>query len=605
MIELSPPRTGACSRTPAVSSERNAPAGPIALFTLRASKFISRSEMGTFRPDRAWSWRMTLVLAFAAVLYFACLGQRALWSEEVRWAEIPREMQLSGNYLWPTINGQTYYDKPLGSYWLVLLAATVNGTVDEWAARVPSAVCGVLGVLLLMLLARRLYDETTAALAGVILATSFSFVFFSRHASADIENVTGILACLWLFQFNRRNPGGWWTLGLWLLMALTSLTKGLLGFAFPLLIAGAYSTLTPTDQEPASFVGKLLKRNRWLVNRNALLAVPLGLLVYLAPFLLSVDATGSADGLHMVYRENIRRFFDPVNHRGPIYLYLYVIFALMAPWSLFLPAALVHQHQEAPIETKLRDSRRFVLVFFWAVFGFFTLSSSRRSYYLLPIVPAGALLIARLLSCTTDRLSRSVGALLTIGWALFGVATVAGVILLVPPAWILSEPWRHLPPLPYRFVLAILWLSWVAGLAWAFSRRRAPATRIWFAWVSATGMATFFLVVLPGLEPYRTQKQFAAAVKQTLGAQTSAVALYRYREIVYYLNLPQSLAEYNTPEELARGINAGRLQWLILRRADLTALPDGCRVVSGEQVFPWETPQDIGRKLILVEIAQW
>ena len=60
-----------------------------------------------------------------------------------------------------------------------------------------------------------------------------------------------------------------------------------------------------------------------------LLAVPLGLGVYLLPFLLSYLATGSTDGLDMVFRENFRRFYDPVNHRGPIYLYGPVLFMLL------------------------------------------------------------------------------------------------------------------------------------------------------------------------------------------------------------------------------------------------------------------------------------
>ena len=60
--------------------------------------------------------------------------------------------------------------------------------------------------------------------------------------------------------------------------------------------------------------------------------------------LLSIVVADSADGLTMVYRENLRRFFDPVNHRGPIYLYGYVIFLLFAPWSALLPAALVSAH---------------------------------------------------------------------------------------------------------------------------------------------------------------------------------------------------------------------------------------------------------------------
>src|ERR1700686_4527375 len=128
-----------------------------------------------------WTPRMLLVLALAAVLFFAQLSTRALWSEEVRWAQIPREMVQSGDYLWPTINGRTYYDKPLGSYWLVLLASLVTGGVNETSARLPSAVAGLAAVALAMLIARRLYEDATALWTGVILATSFSFVFFARN----------------------------------------------------------------------------------------------------------------------------------------------------------------------------------------------------------------------------------------------------------------------------------------------------------------------------------------------------------------------------------------------------------------------------------------
>src|SRR3954469_17424327 len=103
-------------------------------------------------------------------------------------------MQASGDYFWPTINGPTYYDKPLGSYWLVLLASRLTGSVDETAARLPSAVAGWLGVLLIMLIGRRLYGDRSAVLAGLVLATSWSYVFFARHASADAENVAGVLA---------------------------------------------------------------------------------------------------------------------------------------------------------------------------------------------------------------------------------------------------------------------------------------------------------------------------------------------------------------------------------------------------------------------------
>ena len=195
------------------------------------------------RDDSGFRLRAGLVLVLAAILFFARLGARALWSSEFRWAEIAREMLVTHNYFWPTINGHVYYDKPLGSYWLVIFSTPFTGGLNEAATRLPCAIAGLLAVALLMLLVRRLYDARTAILSGVILATSFSFVFFSRHASADVETITGELAALLLFNHNEERGGGMWVVGLWLIMAATSLTKGLLGFALPLLVIGAYSCL--------------------------------------------------------------------------------------------------------------------------------------------------------------------------------------------------------------------------------------------------------------------------------------------------------------------------------------------------------------------------
>src|SRR6516165_4462774 len=86
------------------------------------------------------------VIGLAAALLLPRLGARALWASEFRWAEIAREMLLTHNYFWPTINGHVYYDKPLGSYWLVVAATWLTGGMNEVAARLPSALAGLLAI---------------------------------------------------------------------------------------------------------------------------------------------------------------------------------------------------------------------------------------------------------------------------------------------------------------------------------------------------------------------------------------------------------------------------------------------------------------------------
>jgi uncharacterized membrane protein len=178
--------------------------------------------------------------------------------------------------------------------------------MNEAAARLPSAIGGLLAVILLIALARRLYDLRTGVIAAAILATSFSFVFFSRHANAYIETVAGDLAALLLFWRNRSQPAGWWVVPLWIVMAITSLMKGLLGFALPVLVIGAYSTLADgwrglaQDLFRGSFGGRLralIGRNRWFFNRHTPIALLIAIPLYYWPFAVSHAETGSTSRL--------------------------------------------------------------------------------------------------------------------------------------------------------------------------------------------------------------------------------------------------------------------------------------------------------------------
>jgi 4-amino-4-deoxy-L-arabinose transferase-like glycosyltransferase len=521
------------------------------------------------------------VFGLAAALFFSRLGERALWSEEVRWAEIPREMQRTGDYFRPMFNGRPYPDKPVGSYWLVLAAAYFTGGVNELAARLPSAISALAAVVFLMLLARRLYDVRVAILAGAILATSYGFVFFARTASADAETVAGVLAALWLFLRNEGRAG-WWVFAFWLVMALTSLTKGLLGFALPLLVAGVYSTWAGLSESESgeSRIRRVVATNGWLLNRMTLLAAPLAAAVYLAPFLL--PSGEGHEGLAMVFRENIRRFYDPVNHRGPVYLYAYVIFELLAPWSVLLPAALI------------RSSRtdRFALAYFWSTFLFFTLSASRRSYYLLPVLPAAAILIAVVL--TKPGWFRLVGV-----W-LFAAAVLLAPVVLVPPSWrpVLLD---QLPELPAPGMFLGLWAVAAAALVFAAIRpHRIPIALI----VAAFALEGYlFVIFLPAIEVHRTQRPFAIAVRELLGPELSRLALYQTSDIVYYLDPPGPLPELHDPADLHQAAADGAVRWVILRRRDSVALGTDWTIVISESGSPWDQEEQTSAKLILVRPA--
>lgn len=565
------------------------------------------------RPqDVRWRLLAGATLLAAAFLFLFRLGARALWSSEGRWGEIAREMILTSNYFWPTINGRPYYDKPLLSYWLVVGASHLTGGLDEVATRLPCAAAGLLGVTLVMVLARRLYDWRRAAIAGFILSTCYSFVFFSRHASADVETVTGVLAALVLFVWNWEWQSGWWVVGLWLVMAATSLTKGLAGFALPMMVMGSFCSLEDgwhglrrhlLTGPIGSRLRWLAARNRWLFNRFTPASMALGLAVYYLPFAISQTQTNSDLGLYMVFRENVIRFFHPFDHRGPIYLYAYVVFALMAPWSVFLPAAVAQAHH-APAGGQAASVRsdRFVLVYFWAVFIFFTLSGSRRSYYLLPILPAASVLMAGLWTAPRVALSPLARKLTAWGYAILAVGALGAFVVVLPPAMRLKGILVRLPPAPGRGIFLALWMLCAGGIGWVLldrRRSRALASSCIIAYLASIYLFGF---AMPGAERYRPEKGFALAVRDRLGGDLSAVAVFNDPGPFFYLAAPKPLPAYQDPTVLAASARRGAIRWVITRQLDVPTIGLPASVVIREQSFPWEQIHQRQGKQVLLKI---
>jgi 4-amino-4-deoxy-L-arabinose transferase-like glycosyltransferase len=582
----------------------------------RTAPMIERTAGASAEEAAATAgWRLAaiVVLVFAAILFFARLGARALWSSEFRWAEIAREMLLTHNYFWPTINGMVYYDKPLGSYWLVVAATQLTGAMTEEAARIPCAVAGLLGVALLILLARRLYDLRTGVIAGLVLATSFSFVFFSRHASADVETVTGELAVLALYLYREDRPPGTWVIGLWLIMAVTSLTKGLLGFALPLLIIGAYTCLATGWTELGGRILHgpiaarwrwLVERNRWFFNRWTIVAIAIGGAIYYAPFAVSDLRTGSAKGLHMVYRENLQRYFEPFDHRGPVYLYTYVIFALMAPWSMFIPAALVQAHHRRHAHAHHARSDRFALVFFWATFIFFTLSGSRRSYYLLPILPAAAILVSRLLVQPPDEIADAGRRLLKLGYGLIVAAVAASTLAFVPPHSILPQPWSQLPMAPCQPSLALYWIVSIAAVVWTTRHFSSARITLSTGVIAYLFMMYFFVFAMPASDAWRGEKPFAYEVRRIIGNDTGSLACFKNEGPIYYLGLPKPIPYYARLSDLNAAIRSGHVRWVIVRRRDTGQLAVPARIAVSEAIYPWDRGDHRLNAMVLMRVEQ-
>ena len=335
-------------------------------------------------PARISPTRDLLFWCAAFALLFIHLGTTATWQSEDRWLEVAREMLLSGNYFKPTLNGELYFDKPLLGYWLIIVCKFFIGALNEWSLRLPSALAGLLALWATIDLAKQLWNAEVARKAGWILLTSFGFLQWARLGEADMENLAAsIFAVSWYWRHRNHSSLIDYSV-FYAIVAIGAQCKGLTAVIVPFL-----ALLPDMFQDD---------RIRQHINLRHVFAMLIGAAIYFVPFWLaregmhsSLDATQAHSGLALVLRENIVRYVAPFDHTEPFYTYLVAVPQYLFPWSFVFIFAL---YQTLHTKTETPAHRGWLLSTLGLIFIFFTLSGSRRNYYILPLLPYCALLIA-------------------------------------------------------------------------------------------------------------------------------------------------------------------------------------------------------------------
>ena len=139
------------------------------------------------RASYAGVKREHAVLILATVLFLWFLWAHDLWApDEPRFGEVAREMLVDGQWIVPHVNGVVYNHKPPLLFWLIAGLSVPFGRVLEFTCRLPSALAAIGTVALTIRLGRRFYGPRTAALAGVVLATSFLFWHTARRCQIRV-----------------------------------------------------------------------------------------------------------------------------------------------------------------------------------------------------------------------------------------------------------------------------------------------------------------------------------------------------------------------------------------------------------------------------------
>ncbi len=489
-------------------------------------------------------------LAGAMALWFLPLQTYRLFNpDEGRYAEIPREMVASGDWVTPRLDALKYFEKPPLQYWATAVAYQAFGD-HEWTARLWVALGGFLGLLLTLWIGTRLYGTVTGVLAALVQAGSLLYLGLARISTLDMGlTVTLELALVGLLLLTStdaargasgRGDERHGALLLALGVALAFLSKGLVGILIPAAVATLYM---------------LLRRDWGLVWRARPWWALAALAVFAAPWLWLVEQRNPGFAQFFFVHEQFARFLTRVHQRyEPDWFFIPVLLVGFMPWTPLLPAIIRRGWRD------LRGGDRSALLLStWVVFCFlfFSLSQSKLVPYILPLFPALSLLAGRALGLLERPKLRLALAISAFFWLVLG--TLALCLWCCPPI----EARLHIPADPaIGGIAAALLLGGLitAVAAWQAVRRGVlPATAL-----AALGVAALLGVLLPAageLSRQREPQELIAAAAGQLHPATAFYCVDDYEQTIpFYLRRTCTLVGYRG--ELDFGLKQEPLRWI-------------------------------------------
>ena len=381
-----------------------------------------------------------LLAGFCTFLFFYGIAQFGLiGADEPRYAQVPREMLERGDWITPTLGGRAWLEKPPLYYWQAMLVYSALGVSDA-AARIPSGIDATLMVIAVYLFFRK-FRRGVEVDAALIAASCAGIIGYARAASMDMA-LTAAFAIGMLAWWGWRESGKRiYLVEFFVFMALGVLAKGPVA-AF---LAGAAIVLYSFAVRDV----RLVARTLWIPGILLFLAVAL-------PWYIAVEARNPQFFREFILEHNLARFSTNLyHHPEPFWYYVPVTLLALVPWIVFVIAASAESmrawwaEHSSNVNVELQF-RIFLCCWLIVPMVFFSVSQSKLPGYILPAVPAGAVLLADYLRQQLER-QVPVSKGMAIVHALLACAPIVPAALI---GYIVSErrlPWGR----PFWIAIAI------------------------------------------------------------------------------------------------------------------------------------------------------
>lgn len=512
--------------------------------------------------------QLGLVLGMCYFFFFFGLGAFGLvGADEPRYAQIAREMLARHDWIVPTLNGHPWLEKPVLLYWKMMNSYALFG-VEDWAARIPAAMHATALALAVFFFMRR-FRYTSELDAAMISASSAGMIGFGRGASTDMLLTVPFAMAMLSWWTWRQSGKKLWLMLFYGLLAVGALAKGPVAPALAVLVVGLYAA---SCRDARVFLRSL--------------SLP-GFLLFFAvalPWYLAVERRVPRFFRVFFLEHNLERFGTNLyQHAQPFWYYIPVFLLATLPWTWFTIMAVAKAGRSAYLRLRANPAAAaepaddglalFLLVWLLVPIVFFSISRSKLPGYILPSIPAAALLTADYLhqSKVFHRFLISLHALLC--------AILLVAALLAPFAMMKAQP-----PATMKFGMAITG-GVIAAMVLLMVRREGVRV-LHFVTLVPTILALAFL-----LRP-------AAPVIDRAASARSVQA--RLTELGYGEG---PLAVFHVRRDVAYGLNFYRNQGVVYYEADAPAdmpheKPSGKHILVARQGSYKEVQEQLGRRAV-------